>query len=286
LFALIGPTASGKSDLALNLAKKLNYEILSLDSLSIYKEIDIASAKPSREELSQVKHYGVNEIYPNEKFDVTKFIEIYKKIPHQNIIIVGGTGFYLKAMIEGISPMPKIDEEIKKEAKKFSYEKLNKIDPEFTSKISSNDTYRITKGAEIYLATNLPPTQYFKNNPPIPILPDIPIFEIAINRDILRKRIIKRTQKMFEMGLIDEVAYLEAKYKDRRLPALKAIGVKEVLDYFNGIYDKKTLFEKIVTNTARLAKRQQIFNKTQFKKISAPLEEMEEIILKSKMLKA
>ena len=284
MFALIGPTASGKSDLALNLAKKLNYEILSLDSLSIYKEIDIASAKPSKEELSQIKHYGVNEIYPNEKFDVTKFIEIYKKIPHKNIIIVGGTGFYLKAMIEGISPMPKINEEIKKEAKKFSYEKLNKIDPEFTSKISSNDTYRITKGAEIYLATNLPPTQYFKNNPPIPILPDIPIFEIAVNRDVLRERIIKRTQKMFETGLIDEVAYLEAKYKDRRLPALKAIGVKEVLDYFNGIYDKKTLFEKIVTNTARLAKRQQIFNKTQFKKISAPLEEMEKIILKSKKL--
>jgi len=286
LFALIGPTASGKSDLALNLAKKLNYEILSLDSLSIYKEIDIASAKPSREELSQVKHYGVNEIYPNEKFDVTKFIEIYKKIPHQNIIIVGGTGFYLKAMIKGISPMPKINEEIKKEAKKFSYEKLNKIDPEFCAKISTNDTYRITKGAEIYLATNLPPSQYFKNNPPIPILPDIPIFEIAVNRDVLRERIIKRTQKMFEMRLIDEVAYIEAKYKDRRLPALKAIGVKEVLDYFNGIYDKKTLFEKIVTNTARLAKRQQIFNKTQFKKTSAPLEEMEEIILKSKMLKA
>jgi len=85
---------------------------------------------------------------------------------------------------------------------------------------------------------------------------------------------------MFENGLIDEVAYLESKYRDRRLPSLKAIGVKEVLDYFNGIYDKKTLFEKIVTNTARLAKRQQIFNKTQFpNKISAPLEELEKLIL-------
>jgi len=108
LFALIGPTASGKSDLALKLAKKLNYEILSLDSLSIYKEIDIASAKPSKQDLAQVKHYGVNEIYPNEKFDVMKFIEIYKKIPHKNIIIVGGTSFYLKAMIDGISQMPTI----------------------------------------------------------------------------------------------------------------------------------------------------------------------------------
>ncbi len=280
MFALIGPTASGKSDLAINLAKKLNYEILSLDSLSIYKEIDIASAKPSKKELSEVKHYGIDEIYPNEKFDVMKFIEIYKKIPHKNIIIVGGSSFYLKAMIEGISKMPPISEDIKKEAKRLDYEFLKKIDPIYASKISSNDTYRIQRGIEIYLATNLPPTKYFKKNPPIPIIPDIPIFEIEIDRVKLKERIKLRTQKMFKSGLIDEVAYLEKKYRDRRLPSLKAIGIKEVLDYFNGKYNKKELFEKIVTNTSRLAKRQQIFNKTQFKnKISAPKEKLEKIIL-------
>ena len=283
MFALIGPTASGKSNLALNLAKKLNYEILSLDSLSIYKEIDIASAKPSKEELNEIKHYGVNEIYPNEKFDVTKFIEIYKKISHKNIIIVGGTSFYLKAMLEGISPMPDITPEIKKEAKKFSFEKLQKIDSVFASKISSNDSYRISKGAEIFLATNLAPSEYFKKNPPIPVLPKIPIFEIDVNREILRKRIKLRTENMFKAGLIDEVAYLEAKYKDRRLPALKAIGIKEVLDYFNGVYNKNELYEKIVTNTARLAKRQQTFNKTQFNTIKAPLERLEDIILNYKI---
>ncbi len=280
MFAIIGPTASGKSDLAIKLAKKLGCEILSLDSLSIYKEIDIASAKPSKEELNEIKHYGINEIYPNEKFDVTKFIEIYKKIAHKNIIIVGGTGFYLKAMIEGISQMPKITEEIKQKAKKFTYEQIKEIDPLFASKISPNDTYRISKGAEIYLATNIPPTQYFKQNPPVPTLPKIPIFEIDIDRKTLRERILQRTKKMFENGLIDEVAYLESKYKDRRLPALKAIGIKEVLDYFNGLYNKEKLFEKIVTNTARLAKRQQTFNKTQFNTIKAPLEKLEEIISK------
>ncbi|GAB6046017.1 tRNA (adenosine(37)-N6)-dimethylallyltransferase MiaA [Caminibacter profundus] len=282
MFALIGPTASGKSNLAINLAKKLGFEILSLDSLSIYKEIDIASAKPSKVELTEVKHYGINEIYPNEKFDVNKFIEIYKNIPHKNIIIVGGTGFYLKAMIDGISKMPKISEEIKKEAKRLGFNFLKKIDPIFASKINQNDTYRTQKGIEIFLATNMPPSEYFKNNPKVPVLPKIPIFEIAIDRNTLRDRIKIRTQKMFENGLIDEVAYLESKYRDRRLSSLKAIGVKEVLDYFNGIYDKKTLFEKIVTNTARLAKRQQIFNKTQFPdKISAPLEELEKLILLS-----
>ncbi len=280
MFALIGPTASGKSDLAINLALKLNYEILSLDSLSIYKEIDIASAKPSSEELNKVKHYGINEIYPNEKFDVVKFIEIYKKIEHKNIIIVGGTGFYLKAMLGGISEMPEISEEIKKEASKKDYTFLQKIDPIFASKISQNDTYRIQKGIEIYLATSTPPSVYFKNNPPKPILPNIPVFEIDVDRNVLRDRIKKRTEKMFESGLIDEVAYIEKKYRDRRLPALKAIGIKEVLDYFNGKYDLKTLKEKIITNTARLAKRQQTFNKTQFKnKISAPLDKLEQLII-------
>jgi len=281
MFAIIGPTASGKSDLALKVAKKLGYEILSLDSLSIYKEIDIASAKPSKTQLKEVKHYGVDEIFPNEKFDVSKFIEIYKNIPHKNIIIVGGTGFYLKAMIDGISPMPEISPEVKKEAKRMGFEDLKKIDPKFASKISPNDTYRIRKGLEIYLFTKLPPTKYFSLNPPKKVLPNIPIFEIKIDRNTLRQRIKNRTQKMFEMGLIDEVAYLESKYKDRRLPALKAIGIKEVLDYFNGVYDKKTLKEKIITNTARLAKRQQTFNKTQFpNKISAPLKELENMILK------
>ncbi|WP_456470163.1 tRNA (adenosine(37)-N6)-dimethylallyltransferase MiaA, partial [Caminibacter sp.] len=277
MFAIIGPTASGKSDLAIKLALKLGYEILSLDSLSIYKEVDIASAKPSKDELSLVKHYGIDEIYPNEKFDVNKFINIYKKIQHDKIIIVGGTGFYLKAMIEGISTMPKISEEIKQKAKKGNYETLKKIDPAFAAKISPNDSYRIQKGLEIFYATSTPPTQYFKLNPPKPVLPNIPIFEIEVKRDVLRERIKKRTEKMFKNGLIDEVAYLEKKYRDRRLLALKAIGVKEVLDYFNGKYDYESLKEKIITNTARLAKRQQIFNKTQFKnKISAPLEKLEE----------
>jgi len=282
MIALIGPTASGKSDLAIKLALKYGYDILSLDSLSIYKEVDIASAKPSIDELNLVKHYGINEIYPNEKFDVMKFIEIYQKIKDKKIIIVGGSSFYLKAMLSGISPMPKITEEIKKEAKKYNWEFLEKIDKNYALQIKPQDNYRIEKGIEIYLSTNTPPTKYFEQNPPKPIIKNCNIYEIAVDRNILRERIKIRTQKMFEMGLIDEVAYLESKYRDRNLPALKAIGVKEVLEYFNGVYDKKTLQEKIVTNTARLAKRQQTFNKTQFSgKISLSLRDLEDKLLKN-----
>jgi len=281
LIALIGPTASGKSDLAIEFALKYGYEILSLDSLSIYKEVDIASAKPSKDELNLVKHYGINEIYPNEKFDVMKFIEIYEKIKDKKIIIVGGTSFYLKAMLSGISQMPKISNAIKKEALKYNWEFLNKVDSEYASKIKPQDSYRVSKAMEIYLSTNQTPTNYFKQNPPKPIIKNCQIYEIAIERSVLRERIKLRTAKMLKMGLIDEVSYLEAKYRDRTLPALKAIGVKEVLDYFNGVYNKQTLKEKIITNTARLAKRQQTFNKTQFKdKISLPLEELREKLLK------
>jgi len=280
MIAIIGPTASGKSDLAIEFALKKGYEILSLDSLSIYKEIDIASAKPSKEELNLVKHYGIDEIYPNEKFDVMKFIEIYEKIKDKKIIIVGGTSFYLKAMLTGISKMPKISEEIKKEAKKYNWNFLEKIDKEYALKIKPQDSYRISKAIEIYLATNTPPSLYFKQNPPKPIIKNIQIYEIAIDRNLLRKRIQLRTEKMFKKGLIDEVAYLESKYRDKRLPALKAIGIKEVLDYFDGKYTKDRLKEKIITNTARLAKRQQTFNKTQFEnKISLELDSLKKKLL-------
>ena len=276
MIALIGPTASGKSGLALKLALKYGYEILSLDSLSIYKEIDIASAKPTKEELSLVKHYGVDEIYPDEKFNVQKFIDIYQKIKDRKIIIVGGTSFYLKSMISGLSPMPKISKEIEEEAKKYSWEFLYRVDSEYASKIKPQDSYRVQKGIELYLATNQPPTLYFQNNPPKPIIENCEIYEIAIERDKLRERIRERTAKMFKMGLIEEVVFLDKKYS-RELTPMKAIGVREVLDYFDGVYDREQLFEKIVTNSARLAKRQQTFNRTQFReKVSLPLSQLEE----------
>lgn len=281
MFALIGPTASGKSDVALNLARQLGYDILSLDSLSIYKEIDIASAKPSKEELNSVTHYGVNEIFPDEKFDVMKFISIFKKIKKENLIIVGGSSFYLKSMLSGISIMPTLSKEVKEKAlDNASYSTLLSLDPDYASKVNPSDTYRILKAFEIYYATSLIPTRYFMLHPPKPVLENIPVYEVAVDRETLRKRIALRTEKMFSMGLIDEISYLEKKYRNRELTALKAIGIKEVLDYFNGKFTKQTLKEKIITHTARLAKRQQTFNKTQFLHTqSAPKEKLFNTIL-------
>ena len=274
ILSIIGPTASGKSDLAINLARKNDSIILSVDSLSVYKEIDIASAKPNKKELQEIKHFGIDILYPNEKFDVIKFLEEFKKAKEyakkrdKNLIIVGGTSFYIKVLKEGISQMPKIKEPTKKEVQEIiknldsAYKELAKIDPIYASKISNSDRYRIEKAYEIYLSTNIVPSKYFEQNPPIPIEPNLKIHEIVVDRDTLRERVKKRTNKMIKMGLIDEVAYLEKRYT-REPNSMKAIGIKEVLDYFDGKLTKEDLKEKIVTNTMNLAKRQVTFNKSQ-----------------------
>lgn len=289
--AIIGPTASGKSDLAIKIAKKIDAYILSIDSLSIYNEIDIVSAKPSKEELSEVKHFGINLLNPDEYFSVDIFINLYKEVvtackrDKKNLIIVGGTSFYLKSLLQGLSDIPKITKEtslhVKAKLKNLQncYDLLFELDEEYMKKISPNDRYRIEKALLIYEASKLTPSQWFKHNPPKPIIENLDIYNIEVERDILRERIKKRTAKMLESGLIDEVCRLERKYT--RLPhSMNSIGIVEVLEYLDAKVGKEEMCENISTHTAQLAKRQQTFNRTQFEDtVSASLEELEDIIL-------
>lgn len=285
--AIIGPTASGKSDLAIKIAQKIDAYILSIDSLSIYKEIDIVSAKPSKEELSMVRHFGIDELYPDEYFSVDIFTNIYKDVKelcerdNKNLIIVGGTSFYLKSLLSGLSPLPSIDAKVtlsvKDELKdlKECYDLLSAADSEYMKSISSNDIYRIEKALLIYRASLLVPSEYFRANPPKPIIENLDIYNIDVDREILRERIAKRTKKMIDAGLIDEVCILEQKYT--RLPhSMNSIGIVEVLDFLDGKSTKEQMSELISTHTAQLAKRQQTFNRTQFESItSAKLNELE-----------
>jgi tRNA dimethylallyltransferase len=288
--AIIGPTASGKSDLALEIAHKHNAFILSIDSLSIYKEIDIASAKPSNEELLHVRHFGINEIDVNESFSVEIFIDIYKNAYHEalnkdkNLIIVGGSTFYLKSLMQGLSQIPKIDEIVKKEVDAMllhvsdCYTLLNDLDPQYMKNIDSNDRYRIEKMLLIYKASGLTPSAWFTLHPPKPIIQNLPIYNIDVQREVLRERISIRTKKMLTMGIIDEVAMLEQKYT-REPNSMKSIGILEVLEYLDGYVNKEKMLENISMHTAQLAKRQQTFNRTQFKEtISAPLAELQRSI--------
>ncbi|RRS30394.1 MAG: tRNA delta(2)-isopentenylpyrophosphate transferase [Epsilonproteobacteria bacterium (ex Lamellibrachia satsuma)] len=290
--ALIGSTASGKTSLAVKIAQQSNAYILSLDSLSIYKEINIVSAKPTLKEQKGIKHFGIDHIYPNESFDVSTFIKLYHEVyntcrkENKNLVIVGGTSFYLKMLLEGISILPDISEESKNKTFKYlqnlpeTYAWLHALDPEYMSNIADSDSYRIEKALHIYLETGETPSKYFKEFPPEPtITAPLPIYQIEWPRELLRERITLRTELMVKDGLIDEICYLEKKYT-RKPNCMKAIGIKETLAYLDGIYDKKTMIEKITTNTARLAKRQKTFNSSQFENVvKGSIEALEKILL-------
>jgi len=290
--AIIGSTASGKTALSIELAKKMNAHILSIDSLSIYKEINIVSAKPTLEEREGVEHFGLDYILPRDNFDVTVFIELYNKTytkclkENKNLIIVGGTSFYLKMLIEGVSQLPLLSSKTKEETKKLlltlssTHQMLYELDKESMSKIEPTDRYRMEKVLNIYLETGLMPTQYFKLHPPLPtIQAPLPIYQIVWERSLLRERIALRTQLMVDDGLIDEICMLEKKY-GRKPNAMKAIGIKETLAYLDGIYTKKEMIEKITINTSRLAKRQKTFNSSQFdNNIKGSIAELREMLL-------
>ena len=273
--AILGATASGKSDLSIKLAKKIDAYILSLDSLSIYKYIDIASAKPTKEERKDILHFGIDEIEPYQNFNVSLFFDIYKKANKKakengkNLIIVGGTGFYLKALIEGINNKPRISETTKQKVQesmfnlKKAYSIISKIDKTYADRISSNDRYRIEKWFEIYHETGVGVSRYFQNSNREPVLKEYQLYEIDTDKEVLKERIRKRTELMLKNGLIDEVVWLEKTYT-RTPNAMKAIGIKETLDFLDGRLNMKELKEKIITNTAKLAKRQRTFNSTQF----------------------
>lgn len=266
--AIIGSTASGKTALSLEIASKTNSIILSLDSLCVYKEIDIVSAKPTLEERGGILHFGIDEVYPNVEFDVVCFMELYKKAKEyalkndKNLIIVGGTGFYLKALIDGLSLG--IETKIKLDISVAeAYDLLYSLDEMYMKKIEKNDKYRVEKAYAIYKQTGLTPTLYFEKNPKVPLAKDLKIFEILWEKEELKKRVASRTNTMIKSGLIDEIIYLERKYT-RAPNCMSSIGIVETFEYLDGKLSKEELEEKISQNTMKLAKRQNTFNKGQF----------------------
>lgn len=273
--AIIGSTASGKSDLALQLAQRHNAVILSIDSLSIYREIDIASAKPSRNELELVEHFGIDRLSPAENASVMTFVDEYERAREyaskegKNLIIVGGSSFYLKSMIDGLSKIPAYSAQTLQKAKDMlaelptAHRLLSAIDPVTMARISPGDAYRTEKMLLIYLETAQSPSEWFAAHPPRSLITRCPVLELKIDRSILRERIFLRTEKMIRAGLIDEVAELERLY-GRAPNSMKAIGIVETLEYLDGKITRAELHERVTTHTAQLAKRQQTFNAHQF----------------------
>ncbi|MCQ2862515.1 tRNA (adenosine(37)-N6)-dimethylallyltransferase MiaA [Helicobacter pylori] len=288
--ALLGPSGSGKSALSIELAQELDAEIFSLDSLSIYKDINIASAKPSLKERKNIKHYALDYLNIDERNNAPLFktlLEDAIKVSQKEILlIVGGSSFYLKSILEGLSRMPKLSSEqiikIEREISTLAdpYAFLKSIDPNMAFKIHPNDTYRIHKALEIFYATHTPPSEYFKANPKKPFEHAISLFALSIEKNALHNNIKQRTKSMLHSGLIEEIKALYIKYPKDSQP-FKAIGVKESTLFLEKRLTLKELEEAIISNTIKLAKRQNTFNKTQFHDLYAgSVKEIRNAILK------
>jgi tRNA dimethylallyltransferase len=276
--AIIGATASGKTALSIEMAHKHNAIIFSIDSLAIYKEMDIVSAKPSKEEQDGILHIGIDALEVPEHFSAAKVITLYKEAvdyanrENKNLIIIGGSSFYLKTLLTGLSEQPEYTVTCKEKTAEMlkdlskCYSLLKEIDPLSIETVASNDSYRLEKLLLLYNQTGMIPSEYYKTHQAKPIIDSLEIFELSSDREVLRERIALRTKLMLKMGLIDEIAMLEKSY-GRAHQSMKAIGVIETLQYLDNEISNDELSTLITTHTAQLAKRQTTFNRTQFESV-------------------
>ena len=268
---LTGATASGKSDVSLALSEKINAEVVSLDSMAIYRGMDIGTAKPSKEQQNQVPHHLLDIVNPNETFSVSQYrdlaIEKIREISQRGkqVLFVGGTALYLKALIRGLFDGPPADWEFREkveaelaecdEAELFR--RLQAVDPISSHKLHSNDRRRIVRALEVYYQTGTPISHWqteFDNATPAN---ECRVFTLRHPRPILHERIEARVHNMFERGLIDEVKTLLDTWKELSHTAAQAVGYREVIEFLNGEYDQEGTFERVLVRTRRFARHQE-----------------------------
>lgn len=270
VYVIGGPTASGKSKLAVELAKKVNGEIISADSMQIYKEMNIGTAKVNKEEMQGVQHYLVDFVSPDERYSVSNFKKDAEKAIEEILekgktpIVVGGTGLYIDSLIYGIEfQNEEVDLEYREKLNKIAdekgleslYKKAQKIDPEAMKKISINDRKRIIRVLEIYHKTGKTKTEQELQSRKNEVKYEYKVFAITMDREKLYERIEKRVDSMIEQGLIEEVKQILNKY--HTFPtAMQGLGYKEVVEYLEGSCTKEEMIEKIKKETRHYAKRQ------------------------------
>ena len=265
-----GPTAVGKSTLANKLAFELQTEIISADSRQVYKYLDIGTAKPSKEIQSKIKHHLIDIVFPNEEYSAGDFVKDTEKLIYELHkkdklpLIVGGTGFYIKALIEGIFKAPSIPKEIRKNLKQiaeekgseFLYEYLKEKDPGSAERANTNDLHRIIRALEVYEATGKTITQLWQENPSDKR--NFKTYNILIyeNREILYKRINQRVDEMLKNGLLNEMKELLKKGYNENSPGMNTVGYKELFPYFEEKRNLEECIREIKKNTRNYAKRQ------------------------------
>ena len=268
---LMGPTASGKTDLAIQLRQQLPVEVISVDSALIYRSMDIGTAKPSKAELALAPHRLIDICDPAESYSAANFradalremqeISAQGKIP----LLVGGTMLYYKALLEGLSPLPSADEKVRSEIETKAaligwaglHQELSKIDPISAQRINPNDSQRINRALEVFYLTGKTLTELTaQKGEALPY--DILQFAIAPEqREILHLRIEQRFHKMIELGFQQEVEKLYRRPDlNENLPSIRCVGYRQMWEYLRGDYDHDEMVFRGICATRQLAKRQ------------------------------
>lgn len=271
LIVVAGPTASGKTSLSIQLAKQLNTEIISADSMQIYRYMDVGSAKPTAEEMDGVVHHLIDEVSPFEEFSVKQYTDLAKKaieeiqskgkIP----IIVGGTGLFINSVIDNIAfSETENDENIRRElnqyAKKNGNQALHKIleeiDYDSAEKIHYNDVKRTVRAIEVFRTTGVPMSEHIRRSKMLPSPYDLFYIGLTMDRTVLYEKINQRVDRMMENGLLEEVKKLLSMGLDDSYQSMQGIGYKELIWFLQDRMPLEKAIEMIKQESRRYAKRQ------------------------------
>ena len=265
---LVGPTAAGKSLVALELGKRINVEIISCDSMQVYKELNIASDKVPKSIRRKIPHYLIDVISVSKNYNVSDYrkqaVKAIEKIHDKGKLplVVGGSGLYMKVLLDGIFQEGKSDKKIrdrlynlaKKYGKNYLFKRLLKVDPKASAKIHPHDLRRIVRALEIYEATKKPISQLQKDTKGLFQDYDIRLFGLNIDRSKLYERINQRVDEMFKKGLVGEIK--KVLKKKLSTTAAKIIGIQEIKNYLDNKYSEDQIKDLIKRNTRHYAKRQ------------------------------
>ena len=267
VIAIVGATASGKTALGVELAKRLDGEVISADSMQIYEGLDIATAKPTQEEMQGIPHHLISIIPRSERFSVADYVKLAnEKIQEVHArgkqpIMVGGTGLYIDSVLSGMEFQPEQESTVRQELEnrlategnEKLYAELQAIDPKACEKIHPNNSVRLIRALEVCLTSGMTFTEYKKQNISRPSPYDSIMIGLDWDRQVLYSRINKRVDMMAEMGLIEEVR--QARGQEMQT-ASSAIGYKELLPYLDGTADLESCLDVLRQETRRYAKRQ------------------------------
>ena len=270
VLVLIGPTAVGKTALSLALAERFSCEIVGLDSMQIYRHMDIGTAKATPEERSRVPHHLIDVVNPDEEYHVARYVADASEACQQIIargkrpLLVGGTGLYLKGLLEGLFEIPPVPEPVRaslrqrlaEEGRAVLFAELSQSDPESATRIHPNDTHRLLRALEIFQATGKSWSEHLREQNAQPALTKVLQLGLRCERDVLYERINLRVEQMVAEGLLAEVEKLLAMGYDPSLKAMQSIGYRHMVQFLRGEWDwDETLF-LLARDTRRYAKRQ------------------------------